>query len=157
MAKNKTQSQTNSADESTALVEFQVTIAEPTLLPPTVNADLIVKHGLDNNPFNQWTPNVDESRILFFRGVKKIHIESQDIDGLLCRFLDARTGEVLFKFLGEYIIKEFVENKIHETGLPVLLTYRGKIRGRKREGQEIHNWSRYYYNQDEWSKLTGAR
>lgn len=137
-----------------AIVEFEANPPPLTIIPQGVDVAKLVQYGLDNDPFNQWEPELDESKILQLRGIKRIFLEKQDFDGLLCRFLDVSNGKTVYKFLGEHIVKEMVDNRIHETGLPVLLTYGGKVRGRRREGQEVHNWMRYYYTATEWKTLT---
>jgi hypothetical protein len=140
----------------TEIVEFDATSTLLTPIPTTVDPAKIIQYGLDNDPFNQWEPELDESKIVQFRGVRKIWLENEKFDGLLCKFLDVQTGKILHKFLGEHLLKEFVEKQVHVTGLPILLTYKGKVRGRRREGQEVHAWSRYYYTAEEWKKLTNG-
>lgn len=149
---------TDSGSADIAVLETTAELYNGPLVSDDALADKIAAYGQDNDDFNTWKPKAGEYKLLQLRGAKRVHIESQDIDSILVSFADLKTGRPVKTFLGDWLVKEMMEKGIHESGLPMLLTYQGMIRGRRGNGtKEIHNWQRYYYSQAEWNSLTGKK
>lgn len=116
----------------------------------TAAAEAAIKFAQENDEFNIWEPQKDEAKIVRFLACKQV--QQPGHVSYLATLHDYTSGGKVRTWLGEHVLKKIAENKLHETGGPFCLTYKGKVLSKK-FGKEANAWNLYVYTADERRKL----
>lgn len=131
--------------------EYSVNDSDRVILPDDV-IDAAAKHAEDHDEYHTYQPKDNEAIICRFVGAKRIDIVGQHEANLVALY-DYRDGRVKRVWLGDHVVVKIAGARLHQTGKPFCLTYRGKVPSKRRKDKWAHAWNFYVYTDEERKKL----